>query len=125
MTSWRGLVEDRARPPPLEVANPLLEPIGVHACRQPDRMQTALRATHDRHVLLVRVHECRFAELAELRELAGVVRTHEQRKSIVRDRMEDAAAVDVERREVSGSIEIRLRAAGGCVVQLNPRTGTL
>jgi hypothetical protein len=38
---------------------------------------------------------------------------------IVRDRMEDAGAVDVETREVRGSVEMPMRAAGGFVVRLS------
>jgi hypothetical protein len=38
---------------------------------------------------------------------------------IVRDRMEEAGAVLVETREVSGSIELPVRASGGFVVRLD------
>lgn len=40
------------------------------------------------------------------------------RALVVRDKMEDAAAVEVETRPVSGSIEIPLRSSGGFVVRL-------
>jgi alpha-glucosidase len=37
---------------------------------------------------------------------------------IVRDRMDNAAAVDVETKRISGSLEVAMRAGGGFIVRL-------